>query len=33
LIKKSSKSHTGRFLKAYLDELSPKKAAPHELDR
>ncbi len=33
LVKKAAKSHTGRFLKAYLDELAPKKAPLNELDR
>src|SRR5207244_2639820 len=33
LIKKSTQSHTGRFLKAYVDELAPKKAMLHEIDR
>ncbi len=32
LMKKAAKSHTGRFLKAYVDELAPKKATRHELD-
>jgi excinuclease ABC subunit A len=33
LIKQSAKSYTGRFLKAYVEELSPKKAVLHDLDR
>lgn len=33
MIKKASQSHTGRFLKAYMEELTPKKAPRNELDR
>ena len=33
LIKAAAKSHTGHYLKAYVDERSAKKAVMHELDR
>jgi excinuclease ABC subunit A len=33
LIKSAAKSHTGRYLKDYVEGLTPKKAKVHELDR
>ena len=33
LIKQAAKSHTGRFLKEYVDGVQPKKVKTHDLDR
>ena len=33
MIKSAAKSHTGRYLKEYVEGLTPKKAKVHDLDR